>query len=57
MNLLKLGMESLVEEGKIVVSGETQEGKLKFKLTSEGLKDIQESQIFQETPFGRICLN
>jgi|10_taG_2_1085330.scaffolds.fasta_scaffold08101_7 hypothetical protein len=57
MNILKLGLESLVDEGKVVLSGETTEGKPTFKLTSEGLKDLEESKIFQDTPFGRICLN
>ena len=57
MNILKLGLETLVEEGKVVLSGETTEGKPTFKLTSKGLDDLEESKIFQETPFGRICLN
>ena len=57
MNILKLGLESLVDEGKVMLSGETIEGAPTFKLTSKGLKDLEESKIFQDTPFGRIYLN
>tara|TARA_R100000664_G_C2759046_1_gene148405 strand:+ start:6049 stop:6426 length:378 start_codon:yes stop_codon:yes gene_type:complete len=56
LNKLKLGLESLVEEGK-VEHIEQEEDKNKFKLTEEGLKELKESQIFQDTEFGRIYLN
>tara|TARA_R110001606_G_scaffold393083_1_gene562682 strand:+ start:24 stop:404 length:381 start_codon:yes stop_codon:yes gene_type:complete len=57
MKKLKLGLTSLVEEGKVDVEKYDEEGKPIFKLTEEGLKELKESKIFQETKFGRIYLN
>ena len=57
MKKLKLGLTSLVEEGKVDVEKYDEEGKPIFKLTEEGIKELKETQIYQETPFGRIYLN
>tara|TARA_R110000782_G_scaffold46400_2_gene102480 strand:- start:669 stop:1043 length:375 start_codon:yes stop_codon:yes gene_type:complete len=55
MKKLKLGLGNLVEEGKVeVFDGD---GKPMFKLTEDGIKELKESKIFQETKFGRIYLN
>ena len=57
MKKLKLGLSSLVEEGKVDVEKYDEEGKPIFKLTEEGVKELKEYQIYQETPFGKIYLN
>ena len=57
LNLLKMGLETLVDEGKVEMKNENDEKKSTFKLTEEGIKELKESRIFQDTPYGRIYLN